>query len=160
MFLSVLVMAAYNVLARPLLKSFRPLELTYLLLGSGFAAFLLCSVVAHLSRGTIHELFIPLTSGKFLVSVIYLGILASFVTALTANYSLSKLDASLASVFSNLSTVVSIAAGAVFLREEIKLYHIADSALIILGVLGMNLFQKKRLAGVFIKQTSKTRKDS
>ncbi|MNE95257.1 EamA-like transporter family protein [compost metagenome] len=44
------------------------------------------------------------------------------------------------SVFTNLSTLVSIAAGALFLGEEVTLYHWIGSALIIAGVVGANMF--------------------
>ncbi|MNL82201.1 EamA-like transporter family protein [compost metagenome] len=54
------------------------------------------------------------------------------------------------SVFSNLATIVSIAAGALFLGEQIAWYHWAGSVLIIAGVLGVNLSgrgQKVQAAG-------------
>ncbi|NLJ99166.1 MAG: hypothetical protein GX320_07885 [Tissierellia bacterium] len=46
------------------------------------------------------------------------------------------------SVFSNLGTVISIIAGAVFLKEEIFYYHIIGSILIIGGVIGANFLDK------------------
>lgn len=48
------------------------------------------------------------------------------------------------SVFTNLSTIVSIAAGAVFLGEQITVYHWIGSFLIIAGVIGTNLLGRKR----------------
>ena len=48
------------------------------------------------------------------------------------------------SVFSNLSTIISIAAGATLLNEDIFLYHIVGSTLIIIGVIGTNLFKNGR----------------
>src|SRR5689334_18265212 len=87
-----------------------------------------------------------ITSGTFIVSILYLGVMSSLVTALTANYALSKMEASKMSVFANLSTVVSIAAGAMFLGENITLYHIIGSALIITGVMGANRFERKKAA--------------
>ncbi|MDF2660933.1 MAG: protein of unknown function transrane [Paenibacillus sp.] len=51
------------------------------------------------------------------------------------------------SVFANLSTIVSMAAGAVFLGEEVAVYHGIGSVLIIAGVIGANrLGRKKRAA--------------
>jgi Permeases of the drug/metabolite transporter (DMT) superfamily len=69
---------------------------------------------------------------------VLLGILSSLVTAFTANYALSRLEATKAVVFSNLSTVVSIAAGALVLGEPVEIYHLAGSLLIIAGVWGTN----------------------
>ncbi|MGD8188513.1 DMT family transporter [Brevibacillus ginsengisoli] len=145
LFLSCLASAGYSVLARSLLKTYKPVEITYLMLGIGFVTFLVVSVFGHLSAGTLNHLIAPLTNGTFIVSILYLGVMSSLVTALTSNYSLSKLEASKTSVFSNLSTVVSIAAGAMFLGEEIKLFHIIGSVLIIAGVMGTNYFGKKKV---------------
>ncbi|MNJ75246.1 EamA-like transporter family protein [compost metagenome] len=69
--------------------------------------------------------------------------MSTLVTALSSNYALSKIEASKMGVFSNLSTIVSIAAGALLLGEEVRLYHIAGSVLIIAGVMGTNLLGEK-----------------
>ncbi|WP_342045332.1 DMT family transporter [Bacillus sp. OTU530] len=146
LFLSCLALAGYNVLARSLLRVFNPGEISYLLLGIGFVAFLVVSLTSHAAAGTLDHLFAPLASGTFIVSILYLGVMSSLVTALTANYALSKMEASKMSVFANLSTIVSIAAGAMFLGENITLYHIIGSALIITGVMGANRFGRKKAA--------------
>ncbi|CAG7654725.1 DMT family transporter [Paenibacillus allorhizosphaerae] len=139
LFLSCLAFAGYNVLARSLLRTFSPAEITYMMLGIGFVTFFAVSLASHAAAGTLDLLVAPLASGPFLVSIVYLGVLSSLVTALTANYALSKMEASKMSVFSNLSTIVSIAVGAMFLGEDITLYHLIGSALIIVGVTGANL---------------------
>lgn len=144
LFLSCLALAGYNVLARALLRVFHPGEISYLLLGVGFVAFLVVSLTSHIAAGTLNHLFAPLASGTFIVSILYLGVMSSLVTALTANYALSKIEASKMSVFANLSTVVSIVAGAMFLEENITVYHIIGSALIITGVMGANRLGRKK----------------
>lgn len=144
LFLSCLAFAGYNVLARSLLRTYSPVEISYLMLGTAFATFLSVSLVGHATAGTLEHLLAPLASGTFIVSILYLGVMSSLVTALTANYTLSKLEASKMSIFSNLSTVVSIPAGAIFLGEEIKVYHIIGSVLVIAGVLGTNRFGRKK----------------
>jgi drug/metabolite transporter (DMT)-like permease len=143
LFLSCLVVAGYNVLARRLLKSFSPAEITYVMLGIAFLSFLVVSLAGHIVTGTLDQLFSPLASGTFIVSILYLGILSTLVTALSSNYALSRIEASKMSVFSNLSTIVSIASGALLLGEEVGMYHIAGSALIIVGVMGTNVLGKK-----------------
>ncbi|MBB6732089.1 DMT family transporter [Cohnella zeiphila] len=143
LFLSCLAVAGYNVLARRLLKSFSPAEITYVMLGIAFLSFLAMSLAGHTATGTLDQLFSPLASGTFIVSILYLGILSTLITALSSNYALSRIEASKMSVFSNLSTIVSIAAGALLLGEEVSIYHIIGSALIIAGVMGTNLLGKK-----------------
>lgn len=148
LFLSCLAFAGYSVLARSLLRSYSPMELSYLMLGIGFVFFLAVTIIDHAIAGTAGNLFAPLGSGTFIVSILYLGIMSSLVTALTANYALSKIEASKMSVFTNLSTVVSIAAGAMFLGEPIEAYHLVGSVLIIAGVLGTNHFGRSNTRAV------------
>lgn len=50
--------------------------------------------------------------------------------------------ASKMSAFANLSTVVSIASGAIFLQETVIWYHLLGSVLIIAGVIGSNVSRK------------------
>ncbi|WP_036717819.1 DMT family transporter [Paenibacillus harenae] len=143
--LSCLVVAGYSVLARLVLKSFSPAEITYVMLGISFLSFLAASLAGHTAAGTLDHLFSPLASGTFIVAILYLGVLSTLVTALSSNYALSRIEASRMSVFFNLSTIVSIAAGALLLGEEVRMYHIAGSALIIAGVMGTNLLGEKRV---------------
>ncbi|MFS0647020.1 DMT family transporter [Siminovitchia sp. 179-K 8D1 HS] len=133
---SCFAVAGYNVLARSLLKIYRPIEISYLLSGIGFSVFVSISLMNHISEGTLNLLLMPLTNGLFIISIGYLGVLSSLVTSLLTNYALSKIEASRISVFSNLSTVVSIIAGALLLDERITVYHLFGSVLIIGGVLG------------------------
>ncbi|MBH5318349.1 EamA family transporter [Paenibacillus sp. GSMTC-2017] len=142
LFMSCLVFAAYSVLAKSLLKTYRPAEITYLMLGIGFITFLIISLSSHTTAGTLHQFIAPLTNTTFILSILYLGVLSSLLTALMTNYALSKIDASNVSVFSNLSTIVAMIAGAIFLNETITLYSIIGSLLIIAGVLGTNMLGK------------------
>lgn len=142
--LTCVAFACYTVLARSLSNQFSPAEITYLMMGTGFAVFLTVSLTDHVIAGTLHHLVAPLASGTFLLSILFLGIVSSLITALLANYILSKMEASRMSVFSNLSTIVSMAAGAIFLGEEITVYHLIGSVLIIVGVIGSNRLGRKK----------------
>ena len=142
--LTCVAFAGYNVLARSLAKRFTPAETTYAMLGLGFVTFLSASLVDHASAGTLHRVFAPLAGGAFLGSIVFLGVVSSLVTALAGNYILSKMEASKMSVFSNLSTIVSIAAGATFLGEEITVYHLIGSVMIVAGVIGTNVSRRSR----------------
>ncbi|KPV59615.1 transporter [Paenibacillus sp. A3] len=146
LFLTCVAFAGYSVLARSLSKQFSPAETTYFVLGVGFVVFLIVSLASHASAGTFNQFTAPLVDGTFLVSIFYLGVISSLVTALTANYILSKMEASKMSVFSNLATIVSIASGALFLGEEVTVYHLIGSVMIIAGVLGTNLLGRKKTA--------------
>ncbi|QYR24281.1 DMT family transporter [Paenibacillus sp. sptzw28] len=142
--LSSVAFAGYAVLARSLSKHFRPAEISFFMLAAGCASFLTVSVTNHAAAGTLGLFLAPLASSTFILSVLFLGILSSLVTALTANYVLSKIEASKMSAFTNLSTVVSIAAGALVLGEEVTVYHLVGSAMIVAGVIGTNRSRRKR----------------
>lgn len=136
--LTCVAFAGYTVLARTLSKHYRPAEITYLMLGVGFVFFQAVTLTNHAAAGTLHRYLAPLTSGTFLLSILFLGVVSSLVTALTSNYILSRMEASRMSAFTNLSTIVSMAAGAIFLGEKVTVYHLIGSALIIAGVVGAN----------------------
>ncbi|WP_261795536.1 DMT family transporter [Rubeoparvulum massiliense] len=141
--LSALAISGYNVLARPLTKQFHVMELTYVMITIGFLVFNGISIVQHVMNGSIQLYFQPLTSPIFLISILYLGILSSLVTALLATYALSKIEATKMSVFGNLATLLSMVAGVIFLDETLSYYHLIGAVMIILGVLGTNLLDQK-----------------
>ena len=60
------------------------------------------------------------------------------------NYMLSKLPASNSSVFSNLTTVISIIAGVFIRHEAFHWYQLAGGIIIILGVWGTNRYKPQQ----------------
>lgn len=136
--LSSLSFSGYSIVARKLTRNFSVTEMSYIMIIMSFVCFSGMSVVNHLINGTLSSFFDPMKSLKFVISAVYLGVLSSLVTSLLTNYVLSKIEASRMCVFTNLSTIISITAGVVFLNEKIFYYHIIGSACIILGVIGTN----------------------
>ena len=65
------------------------------------------------------------------------------LTTIFASLILKRLRATQLMVFLNLSTIISMIAGHMFMNEPIHLYHVMAAALIILGVLGTNFFAAK-----------------
>ncbi|KAB2451767.1 DMT family transporter [Bacillus sp. CH126_4D] len=147
--LSALSSAFYNVLARKMTKKFKLMDLTYTMTVIGFISFNLIAIASHISKGTIAAYFEPFTNGTFLISILYLGLLSSLLTALLLNYSLSYIEAAKISVFSNFSTLITIIAGVIFLHEKISYFHIIGTIMIIFGVIGTNFLGKK---GIVVKK--------
>lgn len=141
--LSALSFAGYSIMARKLTKSFTIVEMSCIMVIISFICFNAIAIVNHLVNGTLGSFFAPLQNYRFIISVVYLGVLSSLVTSFLSNYILSRIEASKMSVFMNLSTVISIIAGVVFLNEKIYYYHIIGSICIILGVLGTNFLGKR-----------------
>lgn len=141
--MAVLSATVFNLLSRKLSKVFTPLELTYFMMGLGAVVFTVISLVEHIIKGNLGEFFTPLTNNSFIIPLLYLGILSSIVAFLFINYSLSKLEASKSAILGNFSTIVSIIAGVVFLKEDFRFFHIIGSILILVGVWGTNYIGSK-----------------
>ncbi len=148
---SCLASAGYVVLSRYLLRTFTPPEVTSFMMAVGFVVFGIASLLGHAANGTMNRILAPLSNPEFVWSVLFLGILASLATAFSSSYALTKLEASKISVFSNLSTVISIAAGAFILGETVTIYHLIGSALIIAGVIGTNAKPKTRQGSIALE---------
>lgn len=141
--LSTLSIALYNVLARNLTRKFQLFTLTFFMTFSGFIFFNLIAITYHLVNNTIGSFFLPLTSLKFIGAIIYLGVLSSFISAFLSNYALNQIEASQMSVFNNISILITIFAGIIFLNESIYYYHIIGAIAIIAGVFGTNYTGRK-----------------
>ncbi len=121
---------------------YKPISLTYTVICIGFVSFNVMSIINHSLNGTLNLYFKPFTNPLFIVSIFYLGILSSLITSFLLNYSLSKIEASKMSVFNNLSTLITMMAGVVFLGEKLQYFHIIGSFMIILGIIGTNFGDK------------------
>ncbi|WP_042203914.1 DMT family transporter [Paenibacillus camerounensis] len=137
--LSVLSFAGYGVLARPLTRKYKPLELTWVTLMTGCISFNTAALIRHAYSGTLDAYVQPLSNGIYILALAYLAIASTMLTTLLSSFALTHLEASQMSVFSNLSTLVSIAGGAWILHEPVSGYHIIGALLIIAGVLGTNI---------------------
>ena len=140
---SVFSNAINNILSKYKGGQYRAIDLTVVVILVGFLVFNSLSLVTHFLSGNLMSYFEPLGHLSYLISILYLGILASIVTASLSIYAIVRLGASIVSVFGNLGTVLTIVAGAFFLHEPIYAYHIIGASLIIGGILGMNMFNSK-----------------
>jgi drug/metabolite transporter (DMT)-like permease len=121
----------YNVFSRKSSRHFTPVEITLAMMVSAMVTFGLMALLG--GAPDLARRMLPA-----LPSIAYLGGLSSVVAFFLVNFNLSRLRASQSSVFSNLSTAVSVAAGVIFLGESFGLPQVAGSALILAGVWGAN----------------------
>ena len=149
--LSSIAAALYIVIARKVTRQYSLFTLTYVMTFFGFVTFNSMAVINHIINHSISSFLLPFTSSAFLISIVYLGVLSSLLTAFLSNYSLSILPASKMSVFSNLATLITIMAGVIFLHESIHYYHVIGAMIILAGVIGTNYF-----GGIQSKHNSKT----
>lgn len=137
--LSALSLAGYSVLARPLTKKYTPVEIALVTMGMGFVIFNVAALFRHGAAGDMEAFLKPFTEPQYVIALMYLGILSSLGSTLLSNYALSQLEASKVSVFNNVSTIISMLAGALILHEKLTSAHLIGTFLIIAGVLGTNM---------------------
>ncbi|WP_434748103.1 DMT family transporter [Paenibacillus amylolyticus] len=142
--LSAACFAGYGVLARPLTRKYKPLELTWVTLLVGCVVFNVASLGIHAFNGSMADYIKPLGEPSYLGALAYLAILSTMFSTLLASYALTHLEASRMSVFTNFSTLISIAGGALILHEPVYGYHYIGAVLIIIGVLGTNMSGRKQ----------------
>lgn len=127
--------AAYNILSRSISGRFSALERTWVMMLMGAAVFTLLAVME--SKGNAALLIAPLQSSGFLLSMGYLGLISSVLAFLCLNYAATVLPVSKTTAFCNITTVLSVFAGAVFLHDAVTPVSIAAALVIILGVFGV-----------------------
>lgn len=146
--------AVFNILSRKLSTSFTPMEMTYFMMGIAAIFFNTVSLIIHAVSNSLSNYFFVLQNESFIISILYLGILSSIIAFFLTNFTLSKIEASRSAVFSNLSTIVSIIGGVVFLKEHFYFYHIIGSIMILTGVWGTNKFRISNLKNKVINRDS------
>lgn len=141
--LSSLCMAISNVFMRYVRAEYKPIEISAAIIIGGCAVFNLAFFAQGMVNGTIGTYFEPFRHMEFVIAAAYLGIGCILLSAQMMSYLLSKLEAVKATIFGNVSTAISIIAGALILGEPLLPYHIVCAALIIAGVIGLGLSGKK-----------------
>jgi len=121
----------YNVFSRKSSRIFTPMETTFAMMISGTVGFGLLALFN--TSPDLIQRAVPK-----IPSIVYLGGLSSVVAFFLVNFNLSKLTASQVSVFSNLSTTVSVMAGVIFLGEHFGPLQVIGAVLILFGVWGAN----------------------
>lgn len=138
---AVVTAVGFNVISRRSAKKVTAFERTYMMFLVGTVAFGGVALAENIT--TPLKLVIPFTDSGFLVSLIYLGILSSVCAFLMINYANTYLTLSRATVFSNVITVVSVAAGIFLLKEPFSVEILLAALMIIVGIAGVQYFVRK-----------------
>ncbi len=146
LFGAVLSAAFYNITSRKASQSYKASEITYLMMIAGAISFNLIYMVELLMNGSIVAYVTVLFNWQVFLPVFVLGAIVSTAGFFLVNYTLHHMPAHISSIYTNLSTVVALIAGMLFLQETISLFHILGSILIISGVYGTIIIQNKKAA--------------
>ncbi|MBK5245849.1 MAG: DMT family transporter [Peptostreptococcaceae bacterium] len=137
-------MAVSNVYMRYVRSKYSPMEISFAITLIGFILFNFTTIIVGIINNNIINYFMVLKNPGFIFASAYLGIFCTLITAFLISYMLANMEAVQATIFGNLSTAISLIAGMVILKEPLELYHIICTGLIILGVIGVSAFGKKK----------------
>lgn len=121
----------YNIYSKKASGRATPIEVTYVMMWAGAIFF---NVVGLITTPNPVTYFGALANLNALLAVLYLGVLSSVIAFIALNYSLSKISASEAAIFMNLTPIVSVFAGITFRAERFSLIQFVGSVIILLGV--------------------------
>lgn len=125
----------FNIISKRTADAFSALERTYVMMLVAAVCFTALAVME--CRGNVHALLAPLKSGRFLSAMLYLSLASSITAFLLLNFANGELPVGKVTAFCNLTTVISVFAGVVFLGEPFTALSLAASVVIIVGVWGV-----------------------
>ncbi len=128
--------AMYGVLSRKISVQYSPIERTYIMFLLGSITFSVLGLIQCKNDSSL--LLIPLRSADFWVSVLFLGGMSSVAAYLLINYAVTHISVARTSIFANITTVISIFAGVLILKEPFGLYQVIGSAIVILSAYFVN----------------------
>ena len=142
---STVLNAIYSILTRMHRGLFTPTVITGWQIIAGSLFFSVLLLTDHMKAGTAASFFAPLADPGFLFSVFYLGAGCILLTSLTITYAFRILPAAKASVFNNISTVISILAGGLILHEPLTYVHILCAVVVVGAAIVINRRKERRL---------------
>lgn len=134
--------AAYSVGITPLLNKMHPIALTRKLMIYGLVTTL---PVALMQGGSLPVS--TMLSGKYLLSLLFLGVIGSGVCYVTWNMAMSRIGIVMANNYIYINPFVTLVTAAMFLNEPISLMGVVGAVLIIGGV-AVSSKKPKRAPGV------------
>ena len=125
----------YTLLNRSSCEGYSSFERCYVMLGIAAVTFTLMAAVS--VRGDAAAYFRPLSLRSYRVSMLYLAVFCSVLCFFLSCYCLSRLSVARATVFANLTTAVSVTAGALILHEPLPPVGVLCCVLILIGIYGV-----------------------
>lgn len=132
---AVLAACAYTLLGRGISKEFSAFERTYMMLAVGAVVFTV--LAAFRCNFSPAKYFAPFANTPYLLSTLFLGVCCSCISYFLVSYAITHLTVAQATVFANLTTAVSVFAGAVLLREPFSWLGLVFCVMILLGIYGV-----------------------
>lgn len=144
MFVAVIAASLFNITSRYISKTVKPITSTFFMTSMGALVFNIIYIIELLFDHSLSLYVTNLNHIELLVPILYLGIIASVGGFFLVNTTLKHMPAHVSSIYTNISTVIAILAGLIFLNETLYIYHYIGAIFILVGVYGTVKFQTKK----------------
>ena len=129
--------ALFYVFSKKSAEHYNAIERTYVMFGVAAAVFTAFALVQ--CRGDYAGLLIaPAGNSTFVIAVLYLAVVSSVAAFVSMNWGNNYVSVTEASLFANLTTVISIFAGVIFLHETFTLQQVVGAAAILVSAYAAN----------------------
>jgi len=132
--------AFFNVLSRGISDRFSAFERTYVMFAFGSVVFTVIALFQN--KGDVSALLLPLSNPRFWIPLLYLAVLSSVCAFMLANYGLNYVSVSKSALYSNFTTVVSVLAGILIMKDAFTPLQLVGVVIIIVSVFGVS-YQKE-----------------
>ena len=133
--------------------AFNSAEKTFVMMTLGALVFGGAAFVEHGINGTVMELItLPFLDKDFLFSILYLGVGCCAIGFFLCNYGIELIGATRSASFAGLTTVISVLAGVLILKEPFSIWQGIGTLLVLLGVYGANMLPRNALKVEEVKE--------
>ena len=133
--IAILSAAAYTLIGRSISREYTPLERTIVSMGVGTAVFTPMALVE--TGGSVAAFLAPLAQKEYLLAILFLSLVCSVACYFLSGYAITYMTIARSTVFSNLTTAVSVLAGVVFLHEPFTWLGALCCLVIFVGIYGV-----------------------
>ncbi|QWB95249.1 DMT family transporter [Mycoplasmatota bacterium] len=144
MFIAVIAASLFNITSRYISKTVTPITSTFFMTTMGALVFNTIYTIELLLNDSLSLYITNLNHIELIIPILYLGIVASVGGFFLVNTTLKHMPAHVSSIYTNISTVIAIVAGLLFLNEYLYIYHYIGAVLILVGVYGTVKFQSTK----------------
>lgn len=133
--IAILSAGAYTLIGRSISQDYTPFERTYMMMGVGAAVFTPLALAQ--TRGSVIGYVQPLAQPTYLFAILFLALVCSVAGYFLSSYTITYMTVARETVFSNLTTAVSVFAGVLFLREPFTWFGALCTLAIFVGIYGV-----------------------
>ena len=133
--IAVLSAGAYTLIGRGISREYTPFERTYMMMGVGAVTFTPLALIQ--TKGSIPDYFRPLSQPTYLMAILFLALICSVACYFLSGYTITYMTVARETVFSNLTTAVSVFAGVLFLHEPFTWFGALCCLVIFVGIYGV-----------------------